>query len=178
MNIFYVDRDPFMAAYDLCDKHVVKMVLETAQLLSTAHRVLDGKPSVVLSDKGRKITRYTLHNSEMDEKLYQATHINHPSSIWARSIRGNYIWLSYHFDALLTEYSYRYERRHKCADLKPLLWEHPLYIQVGDFFPPPLAMPDEYKISTDHVECYREYYRKGKAQILTWKKTRNPPLWL
>ena len=83
MNIFYLDEDPILAAQMHCDKHVVKMILESAQLLSTAHRLLDG-------------------NKLADERgLYKATHINHPSSIWVRKSSENYYWLWNLYDQLL-----------------------------------------------------------------------------
>ena len=90
MNIFYLDRNPEIAAQMMCDKHVVKMILESAQMLSTAHRVLDGDGYA---------NKYG---------LYKSTHKNHPSAIWARTNGENYVWLWNNFDALRSEYSYRY----------------------------------------------------------------------
>ena len=98
MNIFRLDNDPFVAAYNQCNKHVVKMCLETAQLLSTAHRVLDGE--------------------DANPDLYKATHKNHPSAVWARENSSNYLWLMQHFDALLLEYAFRYYKRHASSRLK------------------------------------------------------------
>ena len=87
MNIFYLDKDPKKCAEMHCDKHVVKMILEYAQLLSTAHRVLDG-------------------NEWADHVgLYKATHKNHPSAIWARESAGNYFWLNKLFQELCKEYT-------------------------------------------------------------------------
>ena len=109
MNIFYVSRDPFLAATMLCDKHVVKMILESCQMLSTAHRILDGTKRVRLytpvkrekdkdtgvwywkHGKTRKKTFYDLdHSAEYNYNLYQATHINHPSTVWVRESAGGY----------------------------------------------------------------------------------------
>ena len=74
MNIFYIDKDPIKAAQMACDKHVVKMILETAQLLCTAHRVIDGVDLQM--------------NSLLEETtMYRATHINHPSTKWVREKR-------------------------------------------------------------------------------------------
>jgi hypothetical protein len=89
MNIFYVHPDPVICAQQHVDKHVVKMILEYAQLLSTAHRVLDGSISVGVSDKGRKKTSYKLAD-DRDAVLYSATHLNHPSAKWARHSLANY----------------------------------------------------------------------------------------
>jgi len=80
MNIFYLDKDPRICAENHCDKHCVKMILEYAQLLSTAHRVLDGDPNQELPD-GRQ------------DVLYKATHVNHPSAVWVRQNEANYKWL-------------------------------------------------------------------------------------
>jgi len=161
MNIFYVERDPEKAARALADKHVVKMVLETAQLLSTAHRVLDGP---TLPD-GR------------EQMLYKATHINHPSSKWVRESNNNYNWLFVHFHALLDEYTYRYEKTHACEKMLPYLQLLPVKIPIGPLTPPPCAMDEQYRISEDALENYRNYYKHGKKHLHSWKN-RQPPAWI
>ena len=83
MNLFYLDEDPWISAELHCDKHVVKMIIEYAQMLSTAHRMLDGE-QYTDSSSGRRIQRWELENSNMDEVLYKASHINHPSTRWVR----------------------------------------------------------------------------------------------
>ena len=97
MNIFYLDKNPKIAAQMHCDKHVVKMVLEYAQILSTAHRVIDGDE---VADR---------------EGLYKIAHKNHPSTAWARAGRGNYNWLSDLWGYLGNEYTHRYGKVHKAA---------------------------------------------------------------
>ena len=92
MNIFYLDHDVTKCAEMHNDKHVVKMILEYAQLLSTAHRVLDGTICDGFSDSGRRKKTYTLSDSRNDI-LYSATHINHPSAVWVRQSDTNYKWL-------------------------------------------------------------------------------------
>jgi hypothetical protein len=157
MNIFYLDQNPVKCARQHCDKHVVKMILEYAQLLSTAHRVLDGDPFFEPSRRsGRMIKRFYIHGPR--EKLYQATHMHHPSAVWCRQNISNYIWLNDLFEALLDEYTYRYEKVHKGAELIDLLHEPPDNIEIGAFTPPTLAMPEENKISDCHIKCYRDYY--------------------
>ena len=84
MNIFHVDTDPKICAEQMCDKHVVKMVIETAQLLSTAHRIVDGKEYKGKTKSNRNIKRWLHPDSEMETKLYKACHVNHPSTIWTR----------------------------------------------------------------------------------------------
>lgn len=163
MNIFFLDKNPELAAKYQCDKHVVKMILESAQLLSTAHRVLDGN-KLVLSD-------------DREQVLYKATHINHPSAVWCRATHGNYIWLADHFEYLLNEYTFRYNKRHKTEDYHKELIKAPDRIEPDKFTTPPCCMPDEFKISNDPVINYREYYKIGKSHLHKWTK-REKPQWI
>jgi hypothetical protein len=175
VNIFYVDNDPFAAAMSLTDKHVVKMVLETAQLLSTAHRLIDGKMHIEYRNTPRKKKVWVLPDArEFD--IYKVTHQNHPSAIWCRETDKNYKWLLYHFVQLLGEYKLRYGKNHKCTRLIDHLILEPRNIQIGEFTSPPQCMPDEYK-NPDTVTAYRNYYRVGKAHLHKWTK-REPPEWL
>ena len=75
MNIFFLDTDPKRCAKMHNNRHCVKMILEYAQLLSTAHRVLDGHESVGLSESGRKKKVWKLADHDYDNRLYSATHI-------------------------------------------------------------------------------------------------------
>ena len=84
MNIFYLHKDPVESAKLHCDKHVCKMIIEYAQMLSTAHRMLDGKEYISQTLGGRRIKRWKHPNSNMEGVLYKASHINHPSAIWVR----------------------------------------------------------------------------------------------
>lgn len=171
MNIFAVDSDPMAAATMLADTHVVKMVLESAQLLSTAHRVLDGIPILV----GGKRVGWRLPDLR-DSLLYKATHQNHPCAVWARESSRNYSWLYDHFRGLLNEYTYRYNKTHKCDRLVSSLCSCPDNIIYAPMTPMPMAMPDEFK-QDDPVQAYRAYYRKGKSHLLRYKN-RQPPAWL
>ena len=85
MNIFYLDTNPIKAAELHCDKHVVKMIIEYAQLMSTAHRVLDGELYEDRTANNRRIKRWRLNNNDMENVVYKASHINHPSAIWTRA---------------------------------------------------------------------------------------------
>ena len=157
MNIFYLNRKPDIAAQMMCDKHVVKMILESAQMLSTAHRVLDG--------------------DEYADRvgLYKMTHKNHPSSIWARSTDENYDWLWAHMDALMKEYTYRYGKHHATERMIHDLWKPPYNLPVGDFTDPPQCMPDYCK-NEDVVTAYHKYYIMEKSDFATWKR-RDKPEW-
>ena len=109
MNIFYLSNDVQKCAEMHVDKHCVKMILEYAQLLSTAHRVLDGTLSIGVSKTGRKQTRYVLPDNR-ESILYASTHINHPSAIWCRKGIVQYRWLHNLLIELCKEYTYRYDK--------------------------------------------------------------------
>ena len=176
MNIFAVDNDPVQAAQWLVDKHIVKMVLETAQLLSTAHRILDGEQYIDKTKTGRNVKRWRLPD-DRETVLYSATHLNHPSAVWCRQNLHNYNWLYDHFVALLHEYTYRYGKVHKCTPMTLHLRFAPLHIGLGDLTPVTPAMPDEYKVPNDSVASYRNYYRVAKARMHKWTK-RDAPEWI
>jgi hypothetical protein len=177
MNIFYIDEDPIQAAQWMVDKHVVKMILESAQLLSTAHRILDGREVEGKSKTGRKVRRWILDDSR-DEVIYTATHINHPSAVWCRESVENYNWLVDHFFALMQEYTHRYEKTHKCfGDLSYMLQSPPNNLKEWDWTPMPSAMADEYKISDDPLTNYRNYYKIGKSNMHKWTN-REKPEWI
>ena len=175
MNIFYLDHDVTKCAEMHNDKHCVKMILEYAQLLSTAHRVLDGTLSTGLSKTGRKQTRYVLPD-ERESVLYSATHLNHPSAVWCRQSDLNYDWLFNMFQALMTEYTYRYGKVHATARLEPYLARVPKNIPQTGFTQPTPAMPDEVKVPGDSIKSYRNYYINNKPHLASWKK-RNQPEW-
>ena len=176
MNIFYVDKNPIVAAQMMVNSHVVKMILESAQLLSTAHRLLDGTMYIEVSPKGRKIKRWRLDDSRNDV-LYHATHVNHPSAVWVRESAFNYSWLYNHFIGLLDEYTYRYGKTHKCDSMRSSLQMIPKNISAVPFFDPPPAMDKKYIVSEDSVTNYRNYYKVGKTHLHKWKK-REVPSWM
>lgn len=181
MNIFYLHNDPEICARMHNDKHCVKMVLEYSQLLSTAHRVLDGNEIVGKSKTGRKQIKWTL-NDERDSILYSATHLQHPSAIWVRQSDSNYRWLHNLLHELCKEYTHRYGRIHKCEfiGLVEKLKLVPNNIPVGEFAAPTPAMPDSVKILGDSLASYRNYYNKSKQHLASWKgkiNGRNVPDW-
>lgn len=175
MNIFYLDHDVTKCAEMHNDKHVVKMILEYAQLLSTAHRVLDGVELSGLSASGRKKKFWTLGDSR-DYTLYKATHINHPSAVWVRKNQQNYIWLSQLLHALCKEYTYRYGKIHKVErdGLLEELYNWPMNIPMGEFTEPTPAMPDDVKVAGDSIKSYHNYYIKNKAHLANWKNRKVP----
>jgi hypothetical protein len=158
MNIFYLDKNPTLCAKYHVDKHVVKMILEYSQLLSTAHRKLDEHLS-----------------QSKNDILYKSTHVNHPSSVWVRKSSGNYKWLLRLLKALHKEYSFRYKKIHKSFELIDHLNIIPSNIEKRKCDPPPLAMPNDYKLD-DPILSYRNYYINGKSHLASWK-LRNTPTW-
>jgi len=175
MNIFYLHKNPKDCAEMHLDKHVVKMIIEYAQLMSTAHRVLDGQEYFDLTSNGRKIKRWRV-SDEREGQLMKASHINHPSAIWTRASDLNYIWLYTMWCHLLDEYTYRYGKIHACARLKETLKSLPKNISIGYFTEPTPAMPDECKIAGDSLASYHKYYLEKKNHFAKWTK-RQPPIW-
>jgi hypothetical protein len=150
MNIFVLDKDPKTCAVYHNDKHVVKMILETAQLLCGVHWVEGG------------------------EAPYKLSHKNHPSAIWARECVENYIWLCDLGLELCSEYTYRYGKRHKSQDIiEWCLLNVPNIPEKGDITPFALAMPDECKVG-DAVASYRVYYMVEKRGFAVWKNRETP----
>ena len=165
------------------DKHCVKMILEYAQLLSTAHRFIDGTQSIRLSKTGRKQTAYVL-SDDRESILYSATHINHPSAVWVRQSIPNYIWLAELLEMLCNEYTYRYGKIHKVESsglMQTLKNSFPKNISSGKWSEPTPAMPDECKVSDNSIASYRKYYIMNKRHLWSWKgkiNSREIPKWL
>ena len=176
MNIFYLDPDPKICAEQHCDKHVVKMIIEYAQLMSTAHRILDGKEYYDLTANNRKIKRWLLPDKREDV-LMKASHISHPSNIWARQNDSNYTWLYQMWYALCKEYTHRYGKVHSVETrLVSALIALPNNISEGVFTEPTPAMPDDCKIMNDSLASYHKYYNEKKTHFARWTK-RSAPEW-
>lgn len=176
MNIFYLNADPELCARQHVDKHVVKMIVEYAQLLSTAHRLLDGVETPGRSVSGRAVKRWRLPD-ERDGLLYHATHKQHPSALWTRASRENYQWLYRLFVCLLAEYRFRYDKVHASARLSLTLQNSPSHIANYGFTEPTPAMPDAYIVTGDVVQSYRNYYQGSKSHLFAWKN-RPIPDWI
>jgi hypothetical protein len=183
LNIFFLDKNPEKCAQMHVDRHVTKMVLEYAQLLSTAHRVLDGVLTVGLSQSGRKQQRYIL-SDEREQMLYSATHINHPSAVWVRQSSANYMWLAELLEECCREYSYRYGKIHKVESsglMQILKNVFPINISDKPFTEPTPAMPDECKVPGDSIQSYHNYYWSNKKHLWSWKgkiNSRERPRWM
>jgi len=184
VNIFYYDNKPEVCARMHCDRHVVKMLIEYAQLLSTAHRLLDGIESIevnTINGKPRKKKVWAHPNPTKQAVLYKATHVNHPSAKWARHSNGNYSWLFNLWSRLCEEYEYRYGKVHATkTKLWDLLINCPENIPLGKFTQPWRAMPDQYKMPktmANYCELsYQSYFNGEKQHIANWKN-REAPHW-
>ena len=149
MNIFVLDQNPQLAAQYHCDEHVIKMILESAQMLST---VLGGP--------------------------YKPTHQNHPCTVWVRESINNARWLVNLAAYLNDEYRTRYHaaNNHKSWNVISDLWaEKANHHDLPDV---PMtafaqAMPEELRIPTDPVRAYRQYYRT--KSFAKWRQ--GSPLW-
>ena len=178
-----MDKNPQKCAEMHVDKHCVKMILEYAQLLSTAHRVLDGVLTDGLSQSGRKRKLYVLNDSR-NEILYSATHVNHPSAVWCRQSDSNYMWLAELLEECCKEYSYRYGKIHKVESsglMQSLKNIFPKNIPNKPFTEPTPAMPDECKVPGNSLMSYHNYYNMNKSHLWSWKgkiNSRPVPKWL
>ncbi len=157
MNIFALDTDVVKAAEYHVDKHCVKMILESTQLLNNA----------------------LMKNSSSYIPVYKETHRNHPASIWTAGSIDNFEWLTKLAFSLCNEYTYRYGRIHKCQSIIHNLQNSihkNTFPQIG-LTPFIKCMPDQYKVDSA-VESYRNYYRADKAYIAKWSKRPIPEWWI
>lgn len=153
MNIFVTDSDPIIAAQNLCDSHVIKMIVESCQLLST-HDILNGY-----------------------KRIYKPTHNNHPCRICLNN-PYNYMWLILHLKGLLDEYRYRYYKIHKCLELYNIYWKNINYTYNFEQTTFPSCMPKEYQIG-NVIKNYRAYYKFKRKDLCRFTyKNRNIPNWL
>lgn len=161
MNIFYLDPSAEKAAKYHCDKHVGKMIIESCQMLATAHHLYGNGDNV----------------------SYKPTHANHPSSVWVRQSVKHYMWLYTLAYNLGLEFQQRYGKTHKsfivlCDELA--LPPEAMFDLPQTWTPPTLAMPDEYKVYTDHVKAYRYFYasKSNRMPMEYFKGNQPPPIWL
>lgn len=152
MNIFILDRDPVLAAQMVIDKHLVKMPLETAQLLCTVSVLLGGTAP------------------------YKPTHKNHPSTLWTKESLGNWNWVYTHGLGLCKEYTRRYGKVHKCQEIIELMGTSGAKPEGEKLTEFRQVMPDKYKCD-DAVEAYRAYYLGEKVHMASWKTPAQPPDW-
>ena len=156
MNLFWLDKDPATNARYHCDKHVVKMTVETAQVLSTVIHLHEGDTT----------------------GLYRKTHPHHPCTVWAAQSQDNFEEAIILLMCLGTEYTHRFDKIHKSMLLASPLMAAVQTVQSFPYSRPttkPLAMPDEYK-GTSTVASYRRYYNGEKAGMRKYTR-RDVPAW-
>ena len=162
MNIFYLSECPVESAQSQCDKHVVKMILESAQMLCTAHHAC---PT----------------DAQRPEKFYKQAHLNHPSTIWVRTTTDNYEWMIIHALALCEEYTHRYGKIHGASKHKNALFFGSSYVPEGEQTPHPQCFSGLYHLKTDEflpIKAYREFYKADKLKFARYSKGRSMPEWM
>ena len=179
MNIFVLAEDAAEAAHMHCDRHVVKMILESGQMLCGAHwtgwrRVLQPP-----NDMKRAELEVLIRTSVQQDKLppWRMTHLSHPCTKWTQRSQGNYDWHSRLGLELCAEYTRRYGKTHKCESVHKWLSENrPPSFENEDptMTPHAICMPDRYKQVDDPVSSYRNYYREDKVRFARWKNTDAP----
>lgn len=179
MNIFILSKDPIEAAKQQCDKHIVKMPLESAQMLSTAHRVLDGNMVKIPSQSGKTMVKHWKLD-QYDDIIYKAVHVGHPCTVWTMESNNNYNWHYAHFQALSEEFEYRYGKPHRSWTLlKDILKTPPRNIPTHYLTPFKLAMgvAPECINPNDPVGSYRAFYKTKQNRFkMVWSK-REVPSW-
>lgn len=162
MNIFVLDKNPKIAAQMMCDKHVVKMIVETCQILSA---VLDNN-----YDPKYRGGDNMYPSDRLGTCGYPKAHFKHPCTMWAMQSKGNYKWLVKHLRAMCVEYSRRYNKCHSCEGQLMIFDSQLNYLK----FPTNRrtkfvqAMPDKYK-EKDPVKAYHNYYNMEKFTFAKWK---------
>ena len=178
MNIFALSKCPVESAQQMLDKHVVKMPTESCQMLHTnslyflfweAH----GREPSLKELKG-------FHKESHFSYMMKPAMLNHPSTIWARKNKANFMWLYNHAVALCKEYSYRYDKTHgtesRIQDSFTFSYDE------DELSPVSIAMADEYRLPEEKhtwdfvIKSYQHYYLEGKWRFAEWRKNRRP-LW-
>ena len=163
MNIFFLDKTPEGSAEMLCDKHVPKMLLESAQMLSTVVRKYE--------ENGK---------STLAEPIYKSAYPKHPMTIWVGTTKDNFNWALENAVWINNEYEYRFKKKHKSFNVIQNIIDFELdaHIPDGDMTTPPQCMPDEYKLNRLlYVSAYRDYYKGEKEYFAKWEKGRSEPKW-
>lgn len=179
MNIFILDKNPLKAAQQHCDAHVVKMIVESGQMLSTAHRILDGKQEIRASVSGKTKQKYWALSDQREVMLYRAVHVKHPCTLWTMKTKSNYNWHYRLFKALCDEFKFRYGKDHLTdKELSEYLLHCPKNIPSGNMTPFALAMGSNPEcMFDDPVKSYRSFYKTKQERFkMTWKK-RSIPAW-
>ena len=167
MNIFYVNDDPILSADDLAYRHVVKMIVESSQMLSTAHRILG---TVISGDI-----------------LYKKTHINHPSNVWIRESTLHYDWVWHNAKRMCELYTLKSGKKHASEKVLDVLITHPITLYDNGFKRPPACVDDDLKhLAESHSvkyaykaylnRKYQEWLDRDKPLKVEWVLSK--PTWI
>lgn len=170
MNIFVLDENPVKAAQFCCDKHIVKMPTETAQMLCYVAARHNASQDWSTFPRRKE-------NGEADPYKVTGSHRKHACTLWAGSTYDNWQWLVTHGIALCEEYTFRYGKRHGAEDIIHWCVSHAARPIFGDLLPFAQCMPDDYRVSDDAVRAYRTYYLNDKVSFARWREPRKPPEW-
>lgn len=179
MNIFVLDESPVMSAQMLCDKHCSKMIVESGQMLSTAHRMLDGKMVRRPSKSGKTMVKHWILDDDRDELLYKAVHMGHPCTVWSMVSEENYRWHYEHFVAMGEEFAMRRGKQHLTYTLlKEALAASPRNIPKTGLTEFAVAMKQfpDCVVPGNPVKSYRNYYVNAKS-FAKWDWGRPAPEW-
>lgn len=153
MNIFILDKNIKKCAQYHCDQHVIKMILESAQMLCTSLRKKGFEPP------------------------YKSTHPKHPCVLWIEESYDNNLWLQELMAALNEEYKYRYNKKEDHSSMKVLAEIRDMKYESIGLTEFAQAMPDVYKCPGNTVKAYRDFYRAEKMKFAKWTRRPVPP-WL
>jgi hypothetical protein len=178
MNIFALSPVPEIAAKWHCDTHVVKMIVESAQMLSTAHRVLDGTIDRRPSKSGKTRVKYWELDDDREDVLYKAVHVGHPCTVWTMESHMNYKWHYELFKELCKEYTYRYGKQHLSEKvLFDILKDPPQNIKKSHMTPYALAMGSNPECINydDPIGSYQKFYQTKQQRFsMKWTKRETP----
>ncbi len=196
MNIFVLHTSPKKSARWHADKHVVKMILESVQMLYTAHWViaypflLSCKSPIALAKTQRplptppslRVFKAPFQLKDEKQRGYRPVHVHHPCTVWVRASLKNYLWLCRLAVALAEEHKHRWpcSKEHSCAEHARWLLANPPALPSIKQTPFALAMPDEYKKGHDAIRSYRAFYSGSKTErgITNRYTSRHRPHWL
>ena len=164
MNIFVLHTNPVKAARMMCDKHIPKMVVESAQMMASALRRHGAADAIM------PIAKTT-------GRPYRGGYHHHPCTVWAGDTRANYEWLTMHGIALGVHYTVRFGKIHACSEAIQQMRHHASLIPTGPLTEFAQAMPDEFKVEGNAVLAYRRYYSSDKRRFASWTKGTPAPSW-
>jgi hypothetical protein len=181
VNIFALDKDPRRAAEMHADRHCVKMILESAQMLCTAHWLGWARLLKAPKLKQKQLQQWLYDNVPKDlQPPWKMTHVGHPCTQWTQRVWGNYFWHSRLGLALCDVYTERYGKVHKSLEVHrwlnrhiPPTFETSIENPVG-MTPFAICMPDDVKVPDDPVRSYRNYYVVHKARMARWAHSEKP----